>query len=841
MNEENMNLSRQEQEVHQPVQPKISVIVPVYNVAKFLPMCLDSLLFQTMQDIEIILVNDGSPDNSQDVIDEYMRLFPGRIISLKKENGGLSSARKFGFEHASAPYVLFLDSDDYIEYHACEKLWEKAVADDADVVYSAAYAFDEGNHTYKFFGYLRETDYDSILVRGKASIWGLLLRKEYIRQYPIFENMVYEDAATSVAMFSHTRKISVVNLPLFAYIINREGSLTFTNKHSKVVDTIKADEMVWKRCDPKHYPQLAARLVGRIANESKKEFVIYDKMVEHAKDFARRLLPYENEIQQYNAAAKETYYELLRQPDEMFAPVVYLNGFGGIDREAYLERVNMAFIGDYETVWLDEDTCDLAAAPAGVRKHLEAGRTELTAAWFAAEKIAKEGGVYVGADTLVINTFNRLRFDKAFFGFANAREFNGQVFGGQPEQAVWTQLGEVLARPNVESVAQAISWTLCGWGGFHLDGKQQVGRDNVVIYPSWVLTHYTGTRANECIAAYLPQLENGAAYREYWAKAYDEITQQVIGQEREAYLNQRNMVIERDQERARIARELDAAKQERDTAIARRDKLIQDREELTEQRDKARQDRDAAKDKLRQEKAEAAALRDKAKQERAEAKEKAAKLQADLQSLKEASRQERAEAKEKAAKLQADMQSLKEASRQERDTLKEKVAKLLADKADVLAQRDEAKAKVEAVRAEAQEKVGAVRAEARAKVEAVRAEAQEKVEAVRAELQAEMQARHEADLEKNRELQRQLAKLQKELQKEQQRQEALRTKMETLKVDRDRVRQDRSQLRAKYDKLAQESSAMKRERNEAQGQVQLMQNSLSWKLTKPLRILKGRK
>lgn len=108
---------------------KFSVIIPVYNVEKYLAKCLDSVINQTNQDFEVIVVNDGSPDNSQKIIDEYIEKYPDKIKSFIKENGGLSDARNFGISKASGEYIIFLDSDDYIEEKLLEKIDEKIKED----------------------------------------------------------------------------------------------------------------------------------------------------------------------------------------------------------------------------------------------------------------------------------------------------------------------------------------------------------------------------------------------------------------------------------------------------------------------------------------------------------------------------------------------------------------------------------------------------------------------------------------------------------------------------------------------------------------------------------------
>ena len=112
---------------------KVSIIVPVYNVEKYLDRCLESLVNQTLRDIEILVVNDGTKDNSQKIIDKYAKM-DSRVIPFKKKNGGLSDARNYALDKASGEYVGFVDSDDYVAKDMYEKLYNKAIEENADIV-----------------------------------------------------------------------------------------------------------------------------------------------------------------------------------------------------------------------------------------------------------------------------------------------------------------------------------------------------------------------------------------------------------------------------------------------------------------------------------------------------------------------------------------------------------------------------------------------------------------------------------------------------------------------------------------------------------------------------------
>lgn len=123
---------------------KVSVIVPVYNVEKYINRCIDSLINQTFTDLEIILVNDGSLDNSGKICDEYAKKYKN-IIVIHKENGGLSSARNAGIEIAKGEYLAFVDSDDYVDNKIYEKLYNEAKKEKADTCLCGFYRVRSNN------------------------------------------------------------------------------------------------------------------------------------------------------------------------------------------------------------------------------------------------------------------------------------------------------------------------------------------------------------------------------------------------------------------------------------------------------------------------------------------------------------------------------------------------------------------------------------------------------------------------------------------------------------------------------------------------------------------------
>ncbi len=156
------------------LKPKISVIIPVYNVENYLRECVDSVLNQTFSDYEIILVDDGSTDISGKICDKYA-VKDDRVNVIHKKNGGLSNARNVGLKKAVGEYIYFLDSDDYIKTDALEKLYNTAISEKADVVFFDGDVFFTDCKPFEVMGYERGRKYE--LDNGKNFL--IKLHKKY--------------------------------------------------------------------------------------------------------------------------------------------------------------------------------------------------------------------------------------------------------------------------------------------------------------------------------------------------------------------------------------------------------------------------------------------------------------------------------------------------------------------------------------------------------------------------------------------------------------------------------------------------------------------------------------
>ena len=218
--------------------PKVSIIVPVYNVERYIVRSMDSLVNQTLKDIEIIVVNDGSTDNSKKLIEIYQEKYPNKIKLVDKKNGGLSDARNYGIPYATGEYIAFLDSDDYVELDTYEKMYNKAKEDDSDLVecdFIWEYPDRKRVDTGKIYNNKKE-----MLTYARVVAWNKLIKRSLIEEHKMEfpKGLRYEDVEFFYKMVPYYNKVSFVKEPLIHYI-QRSSSISNTqNERTKEIFTI---------------------------------------------------------------------------------------------------------------------------------------------------------------------------------------------------------------------------------------------------------------------------------------------------------------------------------------------------------------------------------------------------------------------------------------------------------------------------------------------------------------------------------------------------------------------------------------------------------------------------
>ena len=204
---------------------KVSVVVPVYNVMAYLPKCLDSLVEQTLKDIEIIIVNDGSLDNSQEIIDKYAKKY-ANIKVFKKENGGLSDARNYGIKKAHGEYIAFVDSDDYVSTEMYEKMYNKAVSGNFDMVVCDLNYIYPDKEIRAYSNIKKDTsNIKEVFLNIYPSAWNKIFKRKLLDDLEFKKQVWFEDVEFIYRLLPKIKSIGVVNEPFYQYL-QREGSIT---------------------------------------------------------------------------------------------------------------------------------------------------------------------------------------------------------------------------------------------------------------------------------------------------------------------------------------------------------------------------------------------------------------------------------------------------------------------------------------------------------------------------------------------------------------------------------------------------------------------------------------
>lgn len=251
------------------MKPEISIIVPVYKVEAYLKKCIDSILSQTFKDLEIILVDDGSPDECGKICDEYAEK-DSRIRVIHKENGGLSSARNAGLDIAAGKYVGFVDSDDWIEpdmYEILYKITEENKAEigvvTSKIIYSDRISIT-GIHGLVIHNKLEAMK--EVIVSGLYDevVWTKLFKKEVIGKERFKTGIIYEDTDFTYRVIDKCSKVVSLGKPLYNYVKRENSAMDKAVKEINLDGIYIYEEMY--RFIMSNYPELKEDVLIKFVN-----------------------------------------------------------------------------------------------------------------------------------------------------------------------------------------------------------------------------------------------------------------------------------------------------------------------------------------------------------------------------------------------------------------------------------------------------------------------------------------------------------------------------------------------------------------------------------------------
>ena len=261
------------------MKPIISVIIPCYNVEKYLNKCLDSVLNNTFKDIEVIAIDDGSKDSTYEILKEYEKKDSRMIISTKK-NTGQANTRNIAINKANGDYILFLDSDDYIDIDMLDKLYNKA-SKGFDIVVCDAKGIDEnGNilNTIVFNEYTND-NIKNYIVNSSGPCWKLI-KSSIVKDNKLtfYENHIYEDVAVVPAWGVYANSIGYVSGTYYYYLIRNNSTMNQVSYNKKLEDIFDSLDNLSKLFDNKYSEELEYIYIDHLLHAASLRFFKFNKL-----------------------------------------------------------------------------------------------------------------------------------------------------------------------------------------------------------------------------------------------------------------------------------------------------------------------------------------------------------------------------------------------------------------------------------------------------------------------------------------------------------------------------------------------------------------------------------
>lgn len=275
--------------------PKVSIVVPIYNVEKYLKKCVDSILEQTLKDIEVILVDDGSPDKCGQIVDEYAKK-DKRVVAVHQNNSGYSAAVNHGIEIARGEYIGIIESDDWIDMQMYEKLYDRAIETNADVTKCEFYYYNSTvigrNRNVRFVNNSGRVDLRNApdnafhvtewpeIIAFHSSIWSCLYKSDFVKKIKLIDTKgaSYQDFPFMVEVMTRAESIAIVKEPLLHWR-NDPAQGNSTSARSKkllfmAINTLNAYDILK---DSGYYDELKEAFYAQAAWANYWFFIVIDK------------------------------------------------------------------------------------------------------------------------------------------------------------------------------------------------------------------------------------------------------------------------------------------------------------------------------------------------------------------------------------------------------------------------------------------------------------------------------------------------------------------------------------------------------------------------------------
>lgn len=484
---------------------KVSVIIPVYQVENYLERAVDSVLAQTLEEKEIILVDDGSEDASPQICDRYAREYPGLVRVIHKQNEGLGFARNTGVRAAVGEYIAFVDSDDTVLPDMYEKMYAKAREEEDDIVMcDVQILYVEENRSSVVASYPRgEIDLADYIANGNNITYSVnKLFRRRIWEENQYEHMLFEDIALIPALMTRYPRIGYVREPFYQYY--RRANTLSTTFAGPMVDIVQAfrnfldrsapayrEEVVYCTAKQLYWNMLQSRVLFQadfigLLHEYKKDFLLNPYIARDAK--IRKLLDYVDK-----EVIPETFICV-----HIGRPIP--EGY----RQAIAEHFPKAAL-----VEADESRFSPDELPQNVRDALAGGHTAYAEEYYALKILEEQGGIVLKPEMRPNLQMKRCRLERIFFGFENEEELTAGCFGAVKGHYVIQALLATYEADNIFNKAfLPLKDRLRDFLALHfrlkVNGRKQLLKKEIQVYLPSVLAYDMKDGENCCKRAEFP-------------------------------------------------------------------------------------------------------------------------------------------------------------------------------------------------------------------------------------------------------------------------------------------------------------------------------------------------
>lgn len=502
---------------------KVSVIIPVYQVENYLERAIDSVLAQTLEEKEIILVDDGSQDASPEICDRYAQEHPGLIHVIHKPNEGLGMARNTGLDVARGEYVAFLDSDDTVEPEMYAAMYAKAVAEDDDIVMcDVRIIYVEEDRSSVVSSYTsEEVDLSDYIANGNNITYSVnKIYRRSLWEENRYEKMLFEDIALIPALVTRTPRIGYVREAFYNYY--RRANTISTSFVGGMVDILRAFRSFMETSDPRYREEVVYCIAKQLYwNMTQSRVLFQADFIEFLKEYKRYFL-----LNSYLAKDGKV-RGLLDFLDREVIPERFICvHFGRPIPEGYLEELREDFPGA-QLIGVDEHSYPTEQLPENVKRALAEGNTTYAEEYVALRILCEQGGIVLAPEYRANLNLKRLRLNRIFFGFENDEELTAGCYGALQDHYVTQALLDTYEEDTIFNKAflpmkDRIRDFLILHFQLKANGRKQLLKKEVQIYLPSVLAYDMQDGENCCRRADIPVPEGFAAVSERVLKMWSD-------------------------------------------------------------------------------------------------------------------------------------------------------------------------------------------------------------------------------------------------------------------------------------------------------------------------------